>query len=315
MHARILYFGHGSLAIYGLERLLDAGAEVVAVVPTTTDNAGEGHLDEARSLERFARSRELRVERLPNPNSAAARATLAALEPDLLISVHYDRIFTPAVLELPRLGALNLHLSPLPRLRGCYPTKWAILEGEDAGVTLHCMDEGVDTGSIIDRRIVPLEVAETDQSLTARLDAEARQLLDEHVPKWARGECGEATPQDEARASYHPAELPAGGRLDLEGSVEWAERMVRAFTFPGQPGATLRWDEDEIEVLAPVRICRESTTAPGRIRLERSGELAIGFADGTLYATRVRWRGEEQSPRDLAELEERVSITRATVRG
>src|SRR6185369_8107305 len=183
------------------------------------------------------------------------------LAPDLLLSVQYDRILKPPLLAVSRHGAFNLHFGPLPRLRGCFPTKWAILGDEPAGVTLHAIEPGIDSGDVVAQTILPLAPDETDQSLYHRLQEAAITLFREQLP-WMRALAPPPRqPQDEAAATYHPKEVPFAGILDWRRDAAWIERFIRAFTFPPYPAARTWWDGREVQIRAPVTIAGD---LPGR---------------------------------------------------
>ncbi len=156
------------------------------------------------------------------------RAALAAWRPDVLVVVAYGLILPKAVLEIPRLGCVNVHASLLPRWRGAAPVERALLAGDEStGVTIMLMDEGLDTGPILLQRTVPIDPQDTGASLRARLAALGAPLLLEALQGLADGTL-HARPQPSEGVTYarklQKREAPIDWR---RGAVE-IERQVRA---------------------------------------------------------------------------------------
>ena len=172
----------------------------------------------------------LTPERLRAPEAIEAVLTL---QPDLLVLADYGQIVPAALLGV-RLGALNLHPSLLPRHRGATPIPAAILAGdEETGVSLMRMDEGLDTGPILDQERVALEGTETTPALEGALEGMAAGLLDRNLGQWIRGQV-EAQPQDDAGATLTRPLRREDGRLDPRRPAIDLERQVRAYQpWPG----------------------------------------------------------------------------------
>lgn len=152
---------------------------------------------------------------------------------DVLLSVQYDRIIRQAQIDGYR-QVLNLHFGPLPELRGCFPTKWAIINDEPAGVTLHHIDAGIDTGPVVDR--VTFDCSEmTEIEVYDKCNQLAVMLFEKWRPYIESGTVPPGEPQDESRAKYHSRRLPFDGVLPPGSSEEFTERLERAFTHPPYP--------------------------------------------------------------------------------
>ena len=172
----------------------------------------------------------LTPERLRAPD---AIESVLALHPDLLVLADYGQIVPAALLGV-RLGALNLHPSLLPRHRGSTPIPASILAGDrETGVSLMQMDEGLDTGPILDQERVALDGTETTPGLEGVLEQVAAELLDRDLGRWIRGEL-EAQPQDDAGATLTRPLRREDGRLDPQRTAIDLERQVRAYQpWPG----------------------------------------------------------------------------------
>lgn len=286
---RVLYLGYGAAGCAGLADLVDAGFDVRGVLCRATDRT-----ERPGSLFGEARQRGLHCFAATEPNAPEFVEEARALAPDLLLSVQYDRILKPPLLAVPRHGAYNLHFGPLPRLRGCFPTKWAILNDEPAGVTFHAIDPGIDSGDVIDQTIVPLAPDETDQTLYAKLDAAGQELFRRQIPWMLKLQPPPRRPQEPAAASYYPKRLPFDGVLDWSRGVDWAERFLRAFTFPPHAAARTTLAGREVQLRAPAGIDRETPgLPPGEFVFRGDGEIAVSCGDGSLLVSRVLIGGEE----------------------
>lgn len=289
---RVLYMGYGATGTACLDALLAAGLDVAGVFCRASDR--EERREDESSV--FSRARRLGLNLFDerDPNSPAFVETARALSPDLLISVQYDRILKPPLLAVPRHGAYNLHFGPLPRLRGCFPTKWAILDDEPGGVTFHSIDPGIDSGAVLAQTVLPLAVDETDQSLYTRLAQAGEDLFLRQLP-WLRSLTPPpALAQDETRASYHPKRLPFDGILDWRRDAAWVERFIRAFTFPPYPAAKTWYEDDTVELRAPVGLGGDLPgLEPGEWLPLEDGRIAVQCGSGSIVAGTVLVRGQE----------------------
>jgi methionyl-tRNA formyltransferase len=186
-------FGVRELAIeaahYGHHKTADAVRRVAPI----------GRLHSVRSI---ARAHGLRVLRPVDVNGAAFLDELRAIEPDLVISVSCPQIFGRELLELPRLGCVNVHSALLPHYRGMLPTFWALTEGETStGVTVHYMSPGIDGGDIILQETVPISGQDTLQSLMRRCKTVAADLVVLGVERFRDG-CVTVSPNPPDEGSY-----------------------------------------------------------------------------------------------------------------
>ncbi|MDR7523646.1 MAG: methionyl-tRNA formyltransferase, partial [Armatimonadota bacterium] len=198
---RVVFLGTPAFAIPSL-RTLARTTSVVAVVTQPDRPAGRGRTLTPPPVAVAARALGLPVWQPESLRGAAVQADLAAVRPDLLVTVAYGKIIPPAVLALPPLGAVNLHPSLLPAYRGASPIQRAIADGETVtGVTVMYVSEDLDAGDIVLQREVPIAPEETAGDLEARLAEEGAALLAEAVALIAQGRAPRR-PQDHTRATY-----------------------------------------------------------------------------------------------------------------
>ena len=214
---------------------------------------------------------------LPGSGVNLSRA-LVGYRPDLLICNGFPWRLPRSVLEIPRLGAINIHTSLLPRYRGPIPIHWAIRNGDpDVGVTIHRMDEAFDTGRVIVQRGgVPLPDEVVPEELFRQLDAVTCGLLPFALNRVRAGFPGE--PQNEADASYAGWMEPGFSFIDWSRTAREIHNQVRAFRFgvPGPPGPVAQVGGRRVAVLR--------TRLDPPVDGEQAG-VRMGCADGPLWVT------------------------------
>jgi methionyl-tRNA formyltransferase len=227
---RIVFMGSAEVSCIMLEALLRApDMQVVGVVTQPDKPAGRHrHLTPcpARAL---AASRNLPVIAPEKLNREEPLAQIEAWHPDVIAVVAYGHILRKRLLDLPRLGCVNIHLSLLPRHRGAAPVQWAIAAGDTmSGVTAMRMDEGMDTGDILGQVEEPIRDGESAGSLYDRLAPLGAELLVKTLKDLESGRAVR-TPQDHTRATLAPKIHKEDGWIDWTLPAVQIARRVRAF--------------------------------------------------------------------------------------
>ncbi|MWV40052.1 formyltransferase family protein [Natrialba sp. INN-245] len=171
-------------------------------------------------------------------------STVEELQPDYVLSCGFRHIVPEAILEIPNEGCLNLHPSYLPYNRGANPNVWSIVEGTPAGVTLHFMDTGIDTGDIVARRKVPVDFSDSGKDLYERLEDAQVRLFKETWPEILT-DSYTITEQGEDDGTYHrTSDFEDLCELDPDETVEVKEFLdrLRALTFPPYDNARIELD-------------------------------------------------------------------------
>lgn len=175
--------------------------------------------------------------------------------PELLVSVGFDHLVPPEILDVPSEGAINLHPSYLPHNRGKSPNVWPLVEGTPAGVTLHYMHAEFDTGDIIAQKQVEATFSDTGKTLHQRLEDAQFELFTDHWPEIESGDI-EHTPQDDTAGAYHStADFIELCELDPEEmvSVKTLLDRLRALTFPPFDNAYLDIDGERYYIDVEIR--------------------------------------------------------------
>jgi methionyl-tRNA formyltransferase len=211
-------------------------------------------------------------------NNLDFRAQLEALRADAIIVVGYGRIIPQWMIDLPRLGNLNLHASLLPKYRGAAPIQWAIANGESiTGVTTMRIDAGLDTGDILLQREMPIAIEDTSETLAPRLAAVGAELMVETLRGLKSGQV-KPIPQDDSRATLAPILTKEDGRMDF--SRPAGELFNRMRGFRPWPGAFTTFRTKTMQVHRAEPLESASQLAPGAIAVEE-GRLVVGCGQNT----------------------------------
>jgi len=184
---RVVFMGTPEFAVPCLDRLIEMGAQLLAVVTGVDKPAGRGQKVQSSPVKQRAVAANISILQPENLRDPSFREVLQRLEADLFVVVAF-RILPPEIFKLPRLGAVNVHASLLPKYRGAAPIQWAILRGEkETGVTTFFIDEKVDTGELIMQLRTPIGEMETAGELHDRLMILGAEALVETVKMIAAG--------------------------------------------------------------------------------------------------------------------------------
>src|SRR4051812_7858485 len=288
MPPRILFFGYSEVGYECLSLLLERGDNVIALI-THEDNPQEKIWFQTPAV--AARAKQISVFTPEKINTPEWIERIAALQPDLILSVYYRNMISSRILALPPLGAWNMHGSLLPKYRGRAPINWAVLHGESRiGMTLHRMVKSADAGAMVDQEGVELGPRDTAEQAFRKVLPCARRVLARQIDALLAGKAQE-TPQDDTQATYFTGRKPEDGRIDWTKTSREIFNLIRAVTDP-YPGAFVD--------VAGARLMvwwAENESGATRDRRGRPGEilsvmpLVVATADGALELTRIEWRG------------------------
>jgi methionyl-tRNA formyltransferase len=262
--------------------------DVVGVVTQPDRASGRGRELKAPPVKSLALELGLPLIQPEKLRQPEAMEQLRAWAPDLIVVTAFGQILRKEVLDLPRLGCINVHASLLPRWRGAAPISAAILHGDrETGVTIMQMDAGLDTGPILSQRSIPLMPEDTAGSVFEKLSHLGADLLLETLPDYLSGKL-KPIPQPQEGATYAPMLKKEEGQLDFDRDVHELERKVRAFN--PWPGASM----DVEGMLLKVHRARvEAGDAPVGKRLVFRNEPAVAAQGGLLILEEVRPAGKK----------------------
>jgi len=289
MSQRIIFAGTPDFAAQQLRCVLDAGYEVVAVYTQPDRATGRGQKLVHSPVKSLALEANIPVEQPSSLKDSDAQAILSSYDADLMIVVAYGQILPQVVLDMPRLGCINIHASLLPRWRGAAPIERAIEAGDSkTGVAIMQMDAGLDTGDVIHESVVNIANNETAASLYQKLLEAGKPALLTAI-KELFANTAQARPQDTAAVTYAHKIEKEETFLDFNASASEIERKIRAFypmrccSFKYQSKA---YKVHHAEVVA-------GTYPAGEILGYTSDGLTIGCADGAINITSLQLPGKK----------------------
>ena len=273
----LIFCGTPRFAVPTLENLVANGFHIQLVVTQPDRPKGRGLEVISSPIKQCAIQLGLPIvqpERIKN--NEEFRNHLASLKPDAIIVVGYGRIIPQWMLDLPRLGNINLHASLLPKYRGAAPIQWAIAQGETVtGVTTMKIDAGLDTGDILLQQEIPIAPDDTSETLAPRLAAIGAELMAETLRGLQAGTI-HPRPQDNSRATLAPILKKEDGLVDFARPA--AEILNRLRGFQPWPGAYTRFRAKNFHILSATKVDR--LLPPAELQIERD-HLLVGCGQGT----------------------------------
>jgi methionyl-tRNA formyltransferase len=284
---RVVVFGYHEIGYVCLEELVNYGADVVCLF-THTDRPDEDiWFRKPRSI---AEKYNIPVYTPENLKDNVWLDMIGSMAPDIIFSFYYRNMIPKSILDIPAVGAFNLHGSLLPKFRGRVPINWVLVEGEKkTGLTLHYMVEKPDAGDIVAQREVEITFEDTAYTLFMKIADEARLLMKEVLPQFKDGTF-KSVPQI-GTSSYY------GGRKPEDGIILWDKdamsiyNLIRAVTHP-YPGAFTFLNGKKLFIW---KAYPENTFYNGNPGMVVSTKpFIVNTGKGGLRLLRVQFDGEEE---------------------
>jgi methionyl-tRNA formyltransferase len=290
---RIIFAGTPPFAAAALEALADAGHDIVLVLTQPDRPAGRGMKLTPSAVKQAALARGLPVYQPASLKTSEAQAALAAVDADVMVVAAYGLILPQAVLDLPRLGCLNIHASLLPRWRGAAPIQRAILAGDaETGVTIMQMDAGLDTGAMLTKAVVPIRETDTAASLHDTLATVGAAAI---VAALANYPALVAETQDEAQATYAAKLSKDEAKLDWSLPADALARAVRAYN--PAPGAWTLLDGVPLKIWMAQAVAGADPAGshqPGQVLRAEADQLVVACGDGALALQELQPAGSKR---------------------
>jgi len=272
---KLVFCGTPEFAVGTLEAVIAAGHDVVLAVTQPDRAAGRGMEMQCSPVKRAAMAHGIAIMQPEKIRiNVELRERLERLRPDVIVVVAYGRILPPWMLELPRLGCINLHGSLLPKYRGAAPVQWAVANGDAmTGVTTMRLDQGMDTGEMLLVREVRIETDEMAPGVLRRLATAGAQLMVDTLAGLTAGTLV-GRKQDEAQATLAPILTREDGEIDFARTARQIYDRWRGFQ--PWPGAhtTLRGKN---LIVHHMRVSSESGIEAGVLQVADEG-MTVGCA-------------------------------------
>ena len=294
---RVVFMGTPDFSVPALEKIAQVH-EVVGVVTQQDRPKGRGHKMQFTPVKEKAMELNLPVYQPERVKAPEFVQVLRELNPDVIVVIAFGQIVSKEILDLPKYGCINVHASLLPKYRGAAPIQWAVINGDkESGVTTMVMAEGIDTGDMLDKTVVPLSPEETGGSLFDRLSLTGAELIVDTLDKLEKG-TAVRIPQKEEEATHVGKITKDLGQIDFQKSAEEIERLVRGLNpwpsaYTKLEGKTLKiWKGEVLE-----GACNE---APGTILCADKKGIQVATGDGILNILELQAEGKKRmSVRDF----------------
>lgn len=278
--------GTPDFAVPALQSLHQVGYHIALVVTQPDRPKGRGRQPAAPPVKIKALELNLNLQQPAKPNTKDFRDQMRRLRPDVLVVIAYGHILSEEILRLPKIGAINVHASLLPKYRGPAPIQWAIINGEpQTGVTTMFMDAGMDTGDMLLSRTEPILPADTAATLHDRLAKIGAALLVQTLNDLAAGTL-QPQQQDHSQATYAPLLKKQDGHIDWHRSAEQLESFIRGMT--PWPGAFTYHHQQRLKILKGAPILEDVSAPAGTILKAFPGELAVATGKGALTILQIQ---------------------------
>jgi methionyl-tRNA formyltransferase len=289
---RVLFWGTPDFATPSLRALLGEGFDVVGVVTQPDRPRGRSRSELVPPpIKQVALAEGLDVLQPDRPRGDEFMTALREREPDISVVIAYGHILRREVIDLPRLGTINVHASLLPELRGAAPIRAAIREGlPETGVTIMQMVEELDAGPILLQAKTPIAADATYGDLALRLSELGALALVEALTLISIGK-GETEPQDHAQATYAPKIAREDARVDWRQSADEVSRTIRAYD--PAPGAFTTLKGGELKLFG-ARAVAEPRGEPGKVA-ELGADLVITCGEGAVRVAAVQPAGRRRT--------------------
>ena len=290
---RVVFMGTPDFAVGTLEAIVAAGHEVSLVVTQPDKAQGRSKTLVPTAVKACAKKYNLPVFQPTRIRNEEAVETVRAAAPDVIVVVAFGQIIPKEILEMAPYGCLNVHASLLPAYRGAAPIQWAVLNGDkESGVTIMRMDEGLDTGDMISKVVIPLDKKETSESLFDKLAAAGAQLLVDTLPSVADGTAVYEKQPEESTTAYAGMIQKQMGLIDWNKSAVELERLVRGMN--SWPSAYTKLDGKTLKIWDSYVAEEEQTGDAGKILSADKNGIFVQTGKGVLVIEELQLEGKKR---------------------
>lgn len=306
---KIVFMGTPEISVKTLEKIIEEGHEISAVVTQPDRPKGRGKKMMMSPVKELAIKHGLKVlqpEKASNPEFVEE---IKSINPDLIVVIAYGQILRKNILEIPKYGCVNVHVSLLPKLRGAAPINWTIINGDSkTGVTTMFMDEGLDTGDIIMKKEFDLNDEITAGELHDWMMEEGAKLLVKTVKAIEDGNYTR-TKQDDSQSTYAPMMDKNLGHIDFSKKAVDIHNLVRG-TVPW-PGAWCNSDYGKIKVWKTKVLEKSHNGKYGEVlNVDKKG-IEVACGENTLLIIDIQMPNKKRMP--VCEFIKGNSIEKGTI--
>jgi len=292
---RIVFAGTPKFAVKALSVLNQSEHEVVAVYCQPDRPKGRGKVLTACPVKIFAEKNNLLVIQPEDLKDKQNQKQLTLLNPDIMVVVAYGQILPKAVLQIPKLGCLNIHASLLPRWRGAAPIERAILEGDrETGISIMKMNEGLDTGDILLEKKCTISNHETAQTLHDTLSNIGANAILETLNMLPTLK---ARPQQNNDATYAEKVTKDEAQIDWHQSAEQISRVIRAFNprpIAYTNALAKQFENRVLRIIEAEVVKRQTTSSPGEVIKYDKNVCYVATSSGVINLKKIQLSGKKE---------------------
>ncbi|WP_026492951.1 methionyl-tRNA formyltransferase [Butyrivibrio sp. XPD2002] len=289
---KIVYMGTPDFSVPPLEKMLEAGHEIVAVVTQPDKPKGRSGEPAPSPVKECALGHGLKIlqpKKIREPEVVSELKTLGA---DIFVVAAFGQILSQEVLDIPKFGCVNIHASLLPKYRGAAPIQMCILNGDKTtGVTIMQMNAGMDTGDILITKEIPIEEDDTAGTLFDKLMYLGADLIVEALPKIENGELT-PTPQNDAEATKCGKISKDMGCINWSDSAEKISYLVRGMN--PWPSAFTKLNGKMLKIWKAKKVAGEATGDAGTVAAISKESFTVNTGEGLLEITELQLEGKKR---------------------
>ena len=288
---KIVYLGTPDFAVLPLERINASSHEILAVVTQPDRPFGRKAVItpcavKSKAIELGLKTLSYEKIRLEGVED------LKALNPDIMVTCAFGQILSKEILDIPKFGVINIHASLLPKYRGSAPIQYAIINGDKkTGVTIMQMNEGLDTGDMLTKVIVPIEDTDTGESLFDKLAEAGAKLLIETIPQIEAGTLHPEA-QDDSLSTYAKMIKKEMGLIDWKKEAVVLERLVRGMN--SWPSAYTHFNGKTLKVWEAGVELKEAKAEPGTVVEVTKNSIKVQTGQNLLVLKQIQLEGKKR---------------------
>ena len=290
---RVIFMGTPDFATGTLEEIVLAGHEVVGVVTQPDKPKGRGKNLMPTPVKEVAMKYNLPVYQPKKVREPEFVEVLRGLKPDVMVVAAFGQIISKEILEMPKYGCINVHASLLPAYRGAAPIQWAVINGDkESGVTIMQMDEGIDTGDMIEKVVVPIAEDETGGSLFDKLSQAGAKLCVKVLQDLEDGKAVREKQPEESTTPYARMINKKMGAIDWEKPEKEIEQLIRGLN--PWPSAYTRLQGKTLKIWKAEVLLEHSQEAPGQITEVTKDSIVVQTGQGRLKILELQLEGKKR---------------------
>lgn len=289
---KIVFMGTPEFAVPCLQKIIDEGHEVLAVVTQPDKPKGRGKKLAMPPVKELALKYDIDVYQPVKAREESFVEKLKEINPELIVVVAFGQILPKSILDIPKFGCVNVHASLLPKYRGAAPLNWVIINGEEkTGVTTMYMDVGLDTGDMILKSEIPLDDEITAGELHDKMMVQGAEVLKDTIDLISKGEAPREKQNDE-ETCYSPIMDKSLGNIDWSKSATDIHNLIRGVN--PWPSAYTTYDKQTMKIWKTKVLDKSSEKTPGTIiNVDKNG-IEVSTGDKALQISEIQMSGKKR---------------------